>query len=179
MWAAGQSKGEAMRDRHIDAPSCALPNPSELLCALRGQYLRNALCRMAHDLTEVHHRMLVDESCSHRLRPRRRQLLAEIDTWADLNLSRSAVGARAHTETLAQTIDHIAAAAALAFHLLHTDDPAGILMHRQWTRLAELEVAYGDLVRDLQDGRRYLPTNPTRCEPVAATGPEVGFARLT
>uniref|UniRef100_UPI002453AFFE DUF4254 domain-containing protein n=1 Tax=Nocardia wallacei TaxID=480035 RepID=UPI002453AFFE len=113
-----------------------------------------------------------------RLRPRRRRIVAEIDSWADLNLARSAVGARAHIETLGQTIDHIAAAAATAFHVLNTDDPAGILMHRHWTRLAELEVAYGDLVRDIRDGRRYLPTARTARPPVSiAAGHECGWNR--
>uniref|UniRef100_UPI0024564917 DUF4254 domain-containing protein n=1 Tax=Nocardia wallacei TaxID=480035 RepID=UPI0024564917 len=144
----------------------------------RGMFFLNAGCRRAHYHPPVHHCRPGPEPRADRMRPRRRRIVAEIDSWADLNLARSAVGARAHIETLGQTIDHIAAAAATAFHVLNTDDPAGILMHRHWTRLAELEVAYGDLVRDIRDGRRYLPTARTARPPVSiAAGHECGWNR--
>ncbi|WP_280314649.1 DUF4254 domain-containing protein, partial [Nocardia wallacei] len=143
-----------------------------------GLFLVFGVGGMDHAHTVVHPSLRVEVARADRMRPRRRRIVAEIDSWADLNLARSAVGARAHIETLGQTIDHIAAAAATAFHVLNTDDPAGILMHRHWTRLAELEVAYGDLVRDIRDGRRYLPTARTARPPVSiAAGHECGWNR--
>jgi hypothetical protein len=57
-----------------------------------------------------------------------------------------------------------------AFHLLMNDDPGGERMHAAWTRLAELEIDYTDLVRAVGDGRRRLP--PKRIVPLPALGTE-------
>ncbi|MBB5917624.1 hypothetical protein BJY24_006536 [Nocardia transvalensis] len=137
-----------------------LPSASELLCAMHGQHVCGALCHLAHELADVHRRMRAG------LRPdlahHRATLIVSIDDWAASHLPAPACGARVHTETLGQTIDHIASAAARAFHILMTDDPAGTLMHAEWTHLAELEIAYSDLARDIESGRRCLPPATTR-----------------
>jgi Protein of unknown function (DUF4254) len=135
-----------------------LPAPSALLCALMGQCATDTLTNLAYTLAGVHRDAHRHPHQAKQLRLRRVALIAEIDAWTVRSLPNPAVGARPNPNTLGQTVDRIAAVAARAFELLMTDDPAGDRLHAQWTRLAELEVAYGDLVRDLRDGRRYLPT---------------------
>ncbi|WP_280468841.1 DUF4254 domain-containing protein [Nocardia cyriacigeorgica] len=142
-----------------------LPNASELLCALGGRNLHGRLCHLAHDLADLHALTYSRPSTDGSATKRRDELIADINAWAAVHLPLPAVGARAHRETLGDTIDRIAAVAARAFHLLMTDDPAGIRVHTAWTRLAELELAYGDLVRELDDGRRYLPRREPKPRP--------------
>ncbi|WP_328394515.1 hypothetical protein [Nocardia sp. NBC_00416] len=88
---------------------------------------------------------------------RRRQLIAEINAWGSQHLPAPVAGARVHERSLGELIDTIAAGAARAFHLLRHDDPAGERMHTEWTRLAELEIAYRDLLLDIETGRCRLP----------------------
>ncbi|MFC9897685.1 hypothetical protein ACFVMC_28685 [Nocardia sp. NPDC127579] len=89
----------------------------------------------------------------------RGELVTRINGWASRH-RRPTAGAIEHEESLGDVIDRIAVVADRAFHLLMTDDPSGELMHAAWTRLAEEEVAYGDLVRAVADGRRSLPDVP-------------------
>lgn len=138
--------------------SAVLPSPSALLCALRGQCGTDALTELVNKLAGVHQELVMHPDRADRLRMRAAGLIGEIDAWTMRNLPSPAVGARRNPFTLGETVDRIAAVAARAFELLMTDDPSGVRLHAQWTQLAELEVAYGDLVRDLRDGRRYLPT---------------------
>ncbi|MEV6135802.1 hypothetical protein AB0L63_07000 [Nocardia sp. NPDC051990] len=63
---------------------------------------------------------------------------------------------------LGDIIDRIAAAADRAFHLLMTVDLTGEHMHVASTRLAELRIAYGDLVREAEEGRWCLSPNTRR-----------------
>lgn len=152
--------GSAVHDRHPysgTAVAAALPSSSELLCALGGRFVPGTLCRLARELAEVHRHPNFSPHRADRFPVRRAGLIADIDAWTVQNLPSPAIGAHRHQCTLGETIDRIAAVAAGAFQLLMTDDPAGSRVHAEWTRLAELEVGYGDLVRDLQDGRRYLP----------------------
>ncbi|MGW5516810.1 DUF4254 domain-containing protein [Nocardia africana] len=135
-----------------------LPTPSDLLCALMGQCVTGTLTNLAYTLAGAHRDKRRHPHRAEQLRLHRVALIAEIDAWTMRSLPSPAVGARPNPNTLGQTVDRIAAVAARAFDLLMTDDPSGDRLHAQWTRLAELEVAYGDLVRDLRDGRRYLPT---------------------
>jgi hypothetical protein len=138
--------------------TAVLPSASELLCALNGQYLDGVLCRSAYGLTAIHSLTHMDSQQDDRLSHYRARLITHIDIWTVCNLPGPVHGARRHVQSLGVTIDGIAAVAARAFHLLMTDDPAGDLMHAERTRLAELEVSYGDLVRDLRAGRCYLPS---------------------
>lgn len=183
------------------AVAAVLPGPSALLRALAGQnasparrndaparrahahdgaerrrggVISQALCGLARELTEVHRQMGVHPKLVDELGSRRVVLIADIDAWTIRNLPSPAVGARPHEHTLGETIDGMAAVAAHAFLLLATDGPTSDRVHRQWTRLAELEVAYGDLARDLRDGRRYLPVvraHGTDQQVVTAHGP--------
>ncbi|WP_327101054.1 DUF4254 domain-containing protein [Nocardia vinacea] len=152
-----------------------LPSASELLCALSGQYVRGELCELAYALVELHrHRREwpLEFNC------RRAELVADVNAWAVRNLPHRAVGARKHEESLGEFMDRIAAVAAHAFYLLMTDDVTGTRMHAAWTRLAELEVGYSDLLRDVHDGRRYLPASEDTADRLSGSVPKTSFPTL-
>ncbi|MFX0580569.1 hypothetical protein [Nocardia nepalensis] len=138
----------------------ALPSTSELLCALSGQQVRGHVCQWSHDLVRLHR--------VRRERPRftavidclRIELVANINAWATEHLPGRS---RDRLDTqLGDTIDRIAATADRAFHLLMTDDLSGEDMHVAWTRLAELSIAYSDLVRQAENGRWCLSPHTRR-----------------
>ncbi|WP_433195488.1 hypothetical protein ACQP1G_41530 [Nocardia sp. CA-107356] len=138
----------------------ALPSTSELLCAMSGQQVRGHVCGWSRDLVRLHR--------IRRERPQsiavidclRTELVANINAWATEHLPvRSAD--RLDTR-LGDTIDRIAATADHAFHLLMTDDLSGEHMQVAWRRLAELAIAYGDLVRQAEDGRWCLSPDTRR-----------------
>ncbi|WP_169816369.1 DUF4254 domain-containing protein [Nocardia miyunensis] len=110
-------------------------------------------------MTELHRQIQLHPDRANQSRSRRARLIADVDAWTFRNLPSPAVGARRHEQTLGEIIDRMAAAAARAFELLMADSPTGARMHTQWTRLAELEIGYSDLARDLRDGRCYLPAH--------------------
>ncbi|MEV6253754.1 DUF4254 domain-containing protein [Nocardia sp. NPDC051929] len=148
------------RPRKLSEDS-ALPSPSALLCALGGQHVQGPVSRWARELTELHRRRREDARESVGTRRRRAELVERIDTWAALHLPCADPAVRVHHESLGEMIDRMAAVAEDAFHLLMHDDPGGERMHAAWTRLAELEIAYADLVRAIGDGRRRLPSGRT------------------
>ncbi|WP_329415641.1 hypothetical protein OG563_23030 [Nocardia vinacea] len=79
------------------------------------------------------------------------ELVANINIWATEHLT---LRSDSHRDAaLGDIIDRIAATADHAFHLLMTGDLTGEHMHVAWTRLAELSITYGDLVREAEDGR--------------------------
>ncbi|MBH0776445.1 DUF4254 domain-containing protein [Nocardia bovistercoris] len=134
-----------------------LPSKDQLLAALRGHYLLGPLCTQAFGLAELHRQRRDQPERAARIDSRRAELVGEIDDWADAALPAPRADARTATEPLGVTIDRMASASALAFHLLMTGDPAGDEMHAAWTRLAELEIAYGELSAALLAGYRRLP----------------------
>lgn len=139
--------------------SAALPSASELICALAGQYLSGAVCRHAHELVEIHRHRQAGTASAERLATRRAEHIRALDHWAR-RLPPASAGARKYSDSLGRLIDRTADVAAFAFHLLRTDEIGGERMHSAWTRLAELELEYADLVRDVAAGRRYLPGAP-------------------
>jgi hypothetical protein len=140
-----------------------LPSANALICALAGRPPECVLCRSAYELVGLHRRGARPLEWPETLRTRRAALVRGIDHWAR-RLPPPRHGARAHSESLGVLIDRIAAAAASAFHLLMTDDVAGDSMHAAWTRLAELELDYADLLSDIRSGRRYLPPHAALTE---------------
>ncbi|WP_157171154.1 DUF4254 domain-containing protein [Nocardia araoensis] len=134
-----------------------MPSPSALLCALGGQHVQGPVSRWARELTELHRQCREDAREPDEARRRRAELVDRIDTWAALHLPCADPGVRVHDTSLGEMIDRMAAVAEEAFHLLMHDDPGGERMHAAWTRLAELEIAYADLVSAIGDGRRRLP----------------------
>ncbi|RJO73547.1 DUF4254 domain-containing protein [Nocardia panacis] len=133
----------------------ALPTNDELLTALRGHYLHGPLCVQAFGLAELHRLRRVDPDRAGKIDDFRGELVGEIDGWIARHLAQSA-GARLHPETLGTVIDRVAAAADHAFALLAID-PGTPRMHAAWARLAELEIAYGELVTAIGAGLRRLP----------------------
>ena len=129
----------------------ALPSTSELLCALSGKQVRGHVCRWSRDLVRLHRIRREHPRCAAVIDCLRLELVANINTWATEHLTLRT--ADRHDAELGDIIDRIAATADRAFHLLMTDDLTGEHMHAAWTRLAELSIAYGDLVREAEDGR--------------------------
>ncbi|WP_067474011.1 DUF4254 domain-containing protein [Nocardia amamiensis] len=137
--------------------SSVLPSPSMLLCALGGQHVHGPVCRWASELAELHRRRREVPGRLVEIDGHRAELVERINTWAAVQLPSAAPGVRLHEASLGEVIDGMAVVAERAFHLLMHDDPGGERMHAAWTRLAELEIAYADLVREVGDGRRRLP----------------------
>lgn len=133
--------------------SSPLPSPTDLLYAVGGRKAEGPVCRLASALSETYRL----EPAGNRARSRRRILIDEINAWSSRHLPPPTAGSRVYERTLGELIDVIAAGAARAFHLLGHDDPSGELMHAEWTRLAELQIAYRDLVHDIEIGRCCLP----------------------
>lgn len=128
-----------------------LPSATELLCALGGRNSPGYVCGLAAELAESYRPGSVLSAV------RRRELIAELNDWGRRYLPPPAAGARVHEQSLGELIDVMAVGAARAFHLLMHDDPASERMHAEWTRLAELKIAYRDLVHDIEIGRCCLP----------------------
>ncbi|MET8795682.1 hypothetical protein ABZV91_04355 [Nocardia sp. NPDC004568] len=135
--------------------SC-LPTATELLYAVGGRRAEGTVCGLASALSESYR--LEAGLAGIRLQSRRRTLIAEIDAWSARHLPAPSPGSRVYECTLGELIDVIAAGAARAFHLLRHGDPSGELMHFEWTRLAELQLIYRDLVHDVESGRCCLPS---------------------
>ncbi|NUP29497.1 MAG: hypothetical protein HOQ36_05955 [Nocardia sp.] len=143
---------------HRTRPSPAtasLPSPTELLYAVGGRKAEGPVCSLASALSESYR--FESGLAGFRARSRRRVLIAEINAWSSRHLPAPTAGVRVYERTLGELIDVIAAGAARAFHLLRHDDPAGERMHAEWTRLAELQIVYRDLVHDIETGRCCLP----------------------
>ncbi|MGQ4599607.1 DUF4254 domain-containing protein [Nocardia sp. R6R-6] len=134
-----------------------LPSPSTLLCALGGQHVHGLVSGWAQELTELHRCRREGIRQPTEIDARRVELVDRINTWALVHLPSAAADVRLHDASLGEVIDRIAAVAEQAFHLLMHDDPGGERMHTAWTRLAELEIAYAELVCEVGDGRRRLP----------------------
>ncbi|MET7771821.1 hypothetical protein [Nocardia sp. NPDC005366] len=134
-----------------------LPSKDELLAALRGHYLLGPLCAQAFGLAELHRQRRDHPERSAEIDSYRKEIIEEIDEWTRTALPDPRPGARRVAEPLGVTIDRMAAASDLAFHLLMTIDPGSDEMHAAWTRLAELEIAYGELSTALAAGYRSLP----------------------
>lgn len=153
--ATRRAEATAGRDSGLDHHP-VLPTASALICALAGQYLSGTVCRSAHQLVEIHHRTQVGTDSFEQLRTRRAELVGTLDRWAR-RLPPSAPAAHANSDSLGTLVDRIAEAAARAFHLLRTDDIGGEPLRAAWTRLAELELEYADLVREITARKCYLP----------------------
>lgn len=134
-----------------------LPSKDELLAALRGHYLQGPLCEQAYGLAEVHRQSRHHPERAEELAALRRRLIDEIDEWTARMLPAARPSAPLTAESFGTVIDRMAAAADHAFDLLMTIDLGSGEMHGAWTRLAELEIQYGELVTALLSGWRRLP----------------------
>ncbi|MFI5782965.1 DUF4254 domain-containing protein [Nocardia sp. NPDC051570] len=134
-----------------------LPTKAQLLNACRGvDYDTHPILRAAHALTGIHERHL---TAPHpgipELKTQRAHLMTEIDRCAVRSLPPAHGAARIHTETIGAVIDRMARFTALAYAAL-SGSPAPDLGNT-WGHLAELAVAYEDLIDELHTGRRRLP----------------------
>ncbi|WP_280402865.1 hypothetical protein [Nocardia carnea] len=141
---------------HGSADRISLPPPSTLLCAMAGQHLEGPLCSLAYQLVDIHRRRIMRPDSDANLLALRIPLLVRIDALTR-QLPLPSPSARPYEPGLALLIDRLAWAAAEAFELLMCADIGGARLHRAWTRLAELELEYADLHRDIRAGVRYLP----------------------
>lgn len=132
-----------------DRVRSALPSKDELQAALRGHYLLGPLCAQAYGLAELHRLRRTAPEEVDDLDVRRDRLIAEIDEWV-----RATLPARRSAESLGAFIDRMAAVSDHAFDLLMTIAPGSAEMHAAWTRLAEMEIAYGELAAALANGAR-------------------------
>ncbi|MEV0247787.1 hypothetical protein AB0H76_14435 [Nocardia sp. NPDC050712] len=138
-----------------------LPSKDQLLAALRGHYLLGPLCTQAFELAELHRQRRDDPGRAAEIEARRLDLLSQIDDWAYFELPTPHPGARLTPDRLGEVIDRMADASEYAFRLLMSIDPGSHEMHQAWTRLAELEIAYGELSAGLLSGHRRLPHGRT------------------
>ncbi|WP_194818234.1 hypothetical protein [Nocardia sp. XZ_19_385] len=134
-----------------------LPSKDQLLAALRGHYLLGPLCTQAYGLAELHRQRRDHPDRSEEIDTCRTELIEQIDDWAEVALPDPHPGARTTPDRLGSVIDRMADASEYAFRLLMTIDPGSHEMHAAWTRLAELEIAYGELSAGLLSGHRRLP----------------------
>lgn len=135
-----------------------LPTRTQVLHACRGAIVSDhPLLRAARELTELHERRrAADHETRCRIDEHRARLVLDIDRWIEINLPPTRGSAYLHTETLGAVYDRLAHLTAHAYAAL-ADDTDWDLWHA-WDRLAELAVAYEDLVTELTSGRRRLPT---------------------
>ncbi|MEU8899163.1 hypothetical protein [Nocardia sp. NPDC048505] len=145
-----------MTARHVPVPE-PLPSKDQLLAALRGHYLLGPLCAEAFELAELHRQRRDAPERSAEFETSRVELIERIDDWAAAALPTPHPGARTTPDRLGLVIDRMADASEYAFRLLMTIDPGSHEMHAAWTRLAELEIAYGELSAGLLSGHRRLP----------------------
>lgn len=150
-----------LRNRTSTATGRALPNSSELLCALSGQRLHGRVGQWSRDLVQLHRTRRENPNSAAVIDCLRCELVANINAWTTWRLS-GPHGDELADIGLGDVIDRIAAAADRAFHLLMTDDLSGERMHTAWTRLAELDIAYADMVRQVDDGRWCLSPRAKR-----------------
>lgn len=88
------------------------------------------------------------------------RLIYDVDQWTARELSRPFAAATLHTETLGMVIDRLARFSVAARTAL-ADPATGLYSHHAWTRLAELSLAYTDLVHDLTARNRRIPVSVT------------------
>lgn len=156
------------RTRHLlvegsRAAKTRFPSKDELLEAFhRSDRDENPLTNAATRLADLHRRRQRYPQRSDEIDRQRGELVAAINCWVTANTPPPHPQARMHTETVGALIDHMAAKAATAFHVLMTCDPGSDTVHAAWTRLAELENTYSDLTDDLTRGWRRLPH--TECD---------------
>lgn len=87
---------------------------------------------------------------------RRARLIRDIDRWVEVRLPAARGGAYLHTESVGSVVDRLARLSACAYAAMADDQ--GWDLWFAWERLAELAIAYEDLVTELSRGRRRLPS---------------------
>ncbi|ATL67236.1 hypothetical protein [Nocardia terpenica] len=125
-----------------------------MLLALFGHQTDDVICGHAQDLVDLHRKRREQPERAAEFDCGRAESVAAINRRATGSSPRPHPAVDTHSETLGSLIDRTAAATERAIRLLATTGPSTVRMHEAWTRLAELEIAYGDLVAKLTDDRR-------------------------
>lgn len=144
-----------------------LPTKQQLIVALCGNGFggqeRSAagpLCWEAHALVQLHRCSRESPERDDEFGFRRADIVVGMDRWVTGHGPRPSAEAPAHPESVGTLINRMAQAAEHAMHILRTEGPNTDNMHAAWTRLAELEVEYADLARELLIGHLRLPPIP-------------------
>ncbi|MEC3957043.1 DUF4254 domain-containing protein [Nocardia sp. CDC153] len=135
-----------------------LPSKDLLLEACAGTVdSAHPLLRAAYELASLHEaRDAAAPEAMHEIDCARVQLIRDIDRWTAHELPRPFAAAALHTETLGMVVDRLARFSVDAHTALETGDTECGL-HRAWTRLAELSLAYAELSHDLTARTRRIP----------------------
>ncbi|MBO0854395.1 MAG: DUF4254 domain-containing protein [Nocardia sp.] len=135
----------------------SLPPKLDVLDACRGLPTGgHPVLKCACRLGELHEqRLSADPGYTRTIDHDRAQLVSEIDRWVAAVLPPAYGTARLHTETVGTVIDRLAQFSALAYLALTSS--ADRMAQDAWRRLAELAVAYDDLVADVEAGVCRLP----------------------
>ncbi|MBF6098745.1 hypothetical protein IU510_11720 [Nocardia cyriacigeorgica] len=151
-------------------PTCvaALLSPAQLLQAIAGRCpVAGPLVCWARELSDLHAQSV--SVIQRRELPGNRadfldvcaqidRVVAEIDLWASCHIPRMR-GARKHTHSLGEVISHFAKTYAEAWWtVLHYPDFDR--RHRAWSRLAEVQEGYADLVDQIRARHLQLPHGP-------------------
>ncbi|WP_063050713.1 DUF4254 domain-containing protein [Nocardia arthritidis] len=133
-----------------------LPTRSELLRACRegAPPPGHPVLLRARALAELHTRRLREEEVCD-IDERRARLIRDVDRWVEVRLPAARGGAYLHTESVGSVVDRLARLSACAYAAMAADQ--GWDLWFAWERLAELAIAYEDLVTELSRGRRRLP----------------------
>ncbi|MFG3614904.1 DUF4254 domain-containing protein [Nocardia sp. NPDC047654] len=134
-----------------------LPTRSELLRACRAGAPppEHPVLLRARTLAELHMRRLREGEVGD-IDERRTRLIRDVDRWVEVRLPAARGGAYLHTESVGSVVDRLARLSACAYAAMADDQ--GWDLWFAWERLAELAIAYEDLVTELSRGRRRLPS---------------------
>ncbi|WP_280259770.1 DUF4254 domain-containing protein [Nocardia abscessus] len=137
----------------------SLPTRSELLQACREDAAPSdhpVLLRV-RALAELHVlRLRVGQAGVCDIDGRRARLIRDVDRWVGPRLPAARGGAYLHTESLGSVVDRLARLSACAYAAMADDQEWDLWF--AWEQLAEVAVAYEDLVTELRSGRRRLPS---------------------
>ncbi|WP_324197592.1 DUF4254 domain-containing protein [Nocardia abscessus] len=139
--------------------SGSLPTRSELLQACRedAPLPDHPVLLRARALAELHVRRLrLGQTGVCDIEGRRAQLIRDVDRWVVPRLPAARGGVYLHTESLGSVVDRFARLSACAYAAMANDQEWDLWF--AWERLAEVAVAYEDLVIELTSGRRRLPS---------------------
>ncbi|MEU5758771.1 DUF4254 domain-containing protein [Nocardia sp. NPDC047648] len=134
-----------------------LPTRSELLRACREGTPPpgHPVLLRARTLAELHMRRLREGEVRD-IDERRTRLIRDVDRWVEVRLPAARGGAYLHTESVGSVVDRLARLSACAYAAMADDQEWDLWF--AWERLAELAIAYEDLVTELSRGRRRLPS---------------------
>ncbi|WP_067896128.1 DUF4254 domain-containing protein [Nocardia vaccinii] len=138
-----------------------LPSKDLLLAACAGNMLvPHPILQAAHRLSGLHKfRIRARGDQLREIDRERAESVRGIDCWVAANKPEVRGGAYLHSESVGMVIDRIAAFAVEAWAALDRGIPE-LERHYMWQRLAQLALAYEDLVHEISTGRRILPDCP-------------------